>query len=107
MRLGGSSITTRITTLFIDDGGVMNDNAKRAPEWRRLVAEFFVPILGGNREMWEEANRVVIDNLLQQVLTPGPGGQDCVAWYDAYQVRWLREMAPLSGLRLQRLRPSA
>ncbi len=38
-----------ITALFIDDGGVLNDNALRGPQWQRLVAEFFVPALGGDR----------------------------------------------------------
>ncbi len=44
-------------TLFIDDGGVLSDNSRRAPEWRRLVAEFFPPRLGGEPEVWAEANR--------------------------------------------------
>lgn len=44
-------------TLFIDDGGVLSDNSRRAPEWRRLIAEFFPPRLGGEPEAWAEANR--------------------------------------------------
>ena len=31
--------------LFLDDGGVMNDNRLRGEQWRRMVAEFFTPIL--------------------------------------------------------------
>ena len=88
----------RITTLFIDDGGVLNGNALRGPEWRRLVAEFFVPILGGSPAMWEEANLVVIEKLMQEVLTLGPEGKDYMAWWDAYQVRWLKEMAAAVGV---------
>ncbi|OGO22316.1 MAG: hypothetical protein A2Z28_02000 [Chloroflexi bacterium RBG_16_51_9] len=87
----------RITTLFIDDGGVMNDNARRGPEWSRLLAEFFVPRLGGSRAAWEAANRD-IDRLIQGVLTPSAGGQDYLAWYDAYLVRWLKEMAAVVGV---------
>ena len=87
-----------ITTLFIDDGGVMNDNARRGPEWRRLVAEFFVPILGGSPAMWEAANRIVIDRVIQEVSTPGIGEQDYLRWYDAYLLRWMREMAEIVGV---------
>ena len=32
-----------IRYVFLDDGGVINDNSLRAPQWRRLVGEFFVP----------------------------------------------------------------
>jgi hypothetical protein len=51
--------------LFLDDGGVMNDNRLRGPQWQRLVAEFFVPRLGGTQEAWSEANRIVISRLLE------------------------------------------
>jgi FMN phosphatase YigB (HAD superfamily) len=43
--------------IFLDDGGVLNDNSLRAPQWQRLVGEFFVPRLGGTPEAWAEANR--------------------------------------------------
>lgn len=33
--------------LSLDDGGVMNDNARRAPQWRRLVGDFLIPRPGG------------------------------------------------------------
>lgn len=51
--------------IFLDDGGVMNDNEVRGPQWQRLVAEFFVPRLGGTPEAWPEANFVVINRLLE------------------------------------------
>lgn len=50
--------------VFLDDGGVMNDNSQRALQWQRLVSEFFVPLLGGTPDAWIEANRVVIDHIL-------------------------------------------
>ncbi len=82
----------KIAALFIDDGGVMNDNALRGPEWQRLVPEFFVPILGGDRAQWAEADRIVFERMLE-ILTIGPSGQDYAKWWDEYQLRWLREMA--------------
>jgi FMN phosphatase YigB (HAD superfamily) len=47
--------------LFLDDGGVLNDNAARAPQWQRLVGEFFAPRLGGDPAAWAEANRLVME----------------------------------------------
>jgi HAD superfamily hydrolase (TIGR01509 family) len=53
----------QLPVLFLDDGGVLNDNAVRAPQWQRLVGEFFAPRLGGEPAAWAEANRVVMDDL--------------------------------------------
>lgn len=46
-------------TIFLDDGGVMNDNTPRGLQWRRLVGEYLSPRLGGSLEAWAEANKVV------------------------------------------------
>lgn len=51
----------RCTTIFLDDGGVMNDNERRSAEWRRLIGEFLSPRLGGTPEAWGEANGVVFE----------------------------------------------
>jgi HAD superfamily hydrolase (TIGR01509 family) len=52
--------------ILLDDGGVLNDNAVRGPQWQRLVAAFFAPRLGGAPEAWADANRMV----MEQVLAP-------------------------------------
>ena len=77
---------------------VMNDNARRGPEWRRLVAEFFVPRLGGDRTAWETANRDVFEDLFKNFVDPGPGDMDYVSWIEEYQKRWLRGMAEAAGV---------
>jgi hypothetical protein len=51
--------------LFIDDGGVMNDNPVRERQWRQLLGEFFPPLLGGTPAAWAEANRVVMAQLME------------------------------------------
>jgi HAD superfamily hydrolase (TIGR01509 family) len=51
----------RITTVFLDDGGVLNDNERRAAEWQRLVGEFLAPRLGGTPKAWGDANSAVFD----------------------------------------------
>ena len=43
--------------LFLDDGGVISDNSRRAPQWQRLVGEFLPPLLGGRAEDWIETNK--------------------------------------------------
>ncbi len=47
-------------TLFLDDGGVMNENSLRPEQWARLVGEFFPPILGGTSAEWVDANKKAI-----------------------------------------------
>ena len=47
---------TEVRVVFIDDGGVLNDNEARAPQWRRLLGEYLAPRLGGTREAWAAAN---------------------------------------------------
>ncbi len=53
--------TRDVTQLFIDDGGVLNDNERRGAEWRRLIGEYLSPRLGGEPPAWGEANRIVVD----------------------------------------------
>jgi len=84
--------------LFIDGGVVMNENVARAAEWRRLVAEFFQPLMGGDASTWEEANRITFARL-ESYLVHGPQGeQEFVQWYDTYRLRWLRGMAEFAGV---------
>jgi len=44
--------------VFLDDGGVLHDNERRAAEWRRLIGEYLTPRLGGTPDAWGEANRI-------------------------------------------------
>ncbi len=44
--------TRDVTQLFIDDGGVLNDNERRGAEWRRLIGEYLSPRLGGEPPAW-------------------------------------------------------
>lgn len=51
--------------ILLDDGGVMNNNQLRGEQWPPLVGEFFAPRLGGTVSAWAEANRVVVQRLLE------------------------------------------
>lgn len=90
----------RQPVLFLDDGGVMNDNRVRGEQWRRMVAEFFAPILGGAPEVWAEANRVVIDRILEPTawLARLRAAPDYQNFDDAYQLDWLHEMCAIVGV---------
>ncbi|KAG9072812.1 hypothetical protein KI688_000590 [Linnemannia hyalina] len=45
------------TAIFLDSGGVINDNAKRAPQWVRYLGEYLpTTALGGNAQVWGMAN---------------------------------------------------
>lgn len=85
--------------IFLDDGGVMNDNQLRGGQWQRLVASFFAPRLGGAPERWMDANRVVAERLLGlEELNRRMEAATTYASFDAaYQLDWLRGMIELVG----------
>jgi HAD superfamily hydrolase (TIGR01509 family) len=85
-----------LLTIFLDDGGVMNLNHLRGPQWQRLVGEFLAPLLGGAPAAWAEANRVVVEELLINLWT------NPVADYRAYHAQearaWLLGMCRHVGV---------
>jgi len=93
------TVTARLI-IFLDDGGVLNDNRARGLQWQRLVGEYFVPLLGGSAEAWSRANRVVANRLFE----PGAWRKSLQAAADyrsfdrACQVEWLRGMCELVGI---------
>ena len=87
-----------IEAIFIDDGGVMNDNATRGSQWQRLVGEFFSTKLGGDRQAWERANAIVFERQFERLESGTLLERDYTeAWHEE-EVRWLREMCELVGV---------
>lgn len=86
--------------LFLDDGGVMNDNTVRGPQWERLVGEFFPPILGGSSEAWAEANRAVATALLEPAawLRRLDGMSDYATFLQRYRLDWMTFMCEMVGV---------
>ena len=88
-----------VRVLFVDDGGVLNDNERRAPEWRRLLGEFFGPRLGGTPEAWAAANAAVFPGTWERYLahlrvaTTGVRG-----FLRSEDRRWLLEMCAAVGV---------
>ncbi len=88
-------------TIFVDDGGVMNDNSVRGPQWQRLVSEFFAPRLGGHQESWALANRNIIADEPWHMILEGfarEPQQGFQKYNDDYLWEWLRSMCQLVGV---------
>ena len=85
-------------TIFLDDGGVMSDNALRGEQWQRLVGEFFAPRLGGDPASWAKANRVAFEPLFLKYESQLRDDPYDVFWNDAYQREWLQVMCDHVGV---------
>ncbi len=84
-------------TLFLDDGGVMNNNDLRAPQWQRHVADYLAPRLGGDKEMWASANLTVAERMFkryQDTFWGIPDGE-YLGFREAYLKEWMRGMCEL------------
>ncbi|MCH7953608.1 MAG: hypothetical protein IIC25_06925, partial [Chloroflexi bacterium] len=84
--------------LFLDDGGVLNDNSLRGPEWLRLVGEFMPARLGGTAEQWASANRVVFSPVwgnLTKRLADFASHQE---FQRTYATDWMRGMCAHVGI---------
>jgi len=88
-----------VRAVFLDDGGVLNDNERRAVEWRRLLGEFFAPRLGGTAAAWGEANMTVYDALWDDWRALRQRGEDSPPnWWPDQDERWLSGMCDLVGV---------
>jgi HAD superfamily hydrolase (TIGR01509 family) len=91
--------TARPRVLFVDDGGVMNDNRLRGPQWQQLVGEYLSPRLGGRPEQWAQANA----SAEAADLWTGTGFQRrphvrFATLYREYQLAWMRVMCEHVGI---------
>jgi FMN phosphatase YigB (HAD superfamily) len=86
--------------VFLDNGGVMNNNALRGPQWQREIANFFVPLLGGTHEAWREANRTVADGIFEAENWQKrlQAATDFASFDRAYQRDWLVGMCQFVGV---------
>ena len=93
-----------IRNIFLDDGGVINDNSRRPAQWRRLVGEFFAPRLGpgGDPAAWAEANRSTLDpvfvRFLERMAAWDDASSDLRREIDLYDLDWLDSMAAEVGV---------
>src|ERR1700694_5226959 len=88
--------------LFIDDGGVRNENARRGRQWQRLVGPYFSSRLGGASQAWTAANADVAHRLFAEYEThfnADPGASFSKYWA-TYQEAWLGGMCTAVGVAL-------
>ena len=85
--------------VFLDDGGVLNDNERRAPEWRRLLGEFFAPRFGGTPTAWGDANMVVFGAIWDDWYRAKANGTELGPdWFPKQDERWLSGMFERVGV---------
>jgi phosphoglycolate phosphatase-like HAD superfamily hydrolase len=89
----------KITTLFVDKGGVLIDNTTLGPQYRRLLGEFLPTELGGDPHAWENANvdaaHRAFDRYQHAYMTaPSTSIRE---WYAEDVRRWLYEMCDEVG----------
>jgi HAD superfamily hydrolase (TIGR01509 family) len=89
-----------VPTIFLDDGGVLNDNTARAPQWRRLVGRFLAPVLGGSEEAWGDANVAVMTAILEPAAWAArlEAATDYANFQRRYHLDWLTAMCALVGV---------
>jgi phosphoglycolate phosphatase-like HAD superfamily hydrolase len=89
----------KITTLFIDKGGVLVDNTTLSPQYRRLLGEFLPTELGGDPDAWANANVGAAQRAYdryQQAYMTAPS-MSIREWYAEDVRRWLYEMCDEVG----------
>lgn len=87
-------------TIFLDDGGVMNDNEQRGMQWRRMVGEYFIPLFGGTSEAWSEANYRVSTQMFEadRWSLRLKAAANFASFDRAYQLDWLQGMCKIVGV---------
>ena len=84
--------------LFLDDGGVLNDNGLRGPEWLRLIGEFMPARMGGTAEQWMRANQVVFPRVWGDIQMRLPEFASYQEFLRAYATSWMSGMSTHLGL---------
>jgi beta-phosphoglucomutase-like phosphatase (HAD superfamily) len=84
--------------LFIDDGGVLNDNRIRGGEWLRLIGEFMPARLGGTPEQWAIANSAVFPQVWADLTRQMPLFASFEEFQRTYATSWMRLMCAEIGI---------
>jgi nitroreductase/phosphoglycolate phosphatase-like HAD superfamily hydrolase len=93
------TIPAKRLELFLDDGGVLNDNRLRRPEWVRLIGEFMPPRLGSTGKEWVSANQAVMaGHWLDLLPAPMSTYQTQREFHAAYALSWMSKMCARVGV---------
>src|SRR5690349_20877534 len=84
--------------LFLDDGGVMSDNAVRAPQYVKLIGEYMAPRFGGTPEQWGAANRAIFPAVWHDIVARLPEFSTHRQFYRTYNLDWMRRICGEAGM---------
>jgi phosphoglycolate phosphatase-like HAD superfamily hydrolase len=84
--------------LLLDDGGVLNDNALRGPEWLRLIGEFMPARKGGTAEQWATANSAIFPALWGDLQKRLPEFRNHREFHRTLAVDWMSSMCACVGV---------
>jgi beta-phosphoglucomutase-like phosphatase (HAD superfamily) len=87
-----------LRVVFLDDGGVLNDNGRRGPEYLRLLGEYLPSRLGGVAGQWEAANRSVVPPLWTDMQSRIGTFASHADFQREYELRWLGGMCAHVGV---------
>ena len=87
----------KITTLFVDKGGVLVNNDELGAQYQRLIAEYLPRILGGEPTGWADANVWAFDRQWArwEAAARSPATMTIREWFDADAAKWLYDMCEM------------
>jgi phosphoglycolate phosphatase-like HAD superfamily hydrolase len=86
--------------LFLDDGGVLNDNALRPAQYLTLIGEFLPPRLGATAELWRDANRAAAPAAWRDIVARLPEFKSHREFHLTYGLDWMKRMCDGAGVAL-------
>ena len=90
-----------IEYVFLDNGGVITDNTRRGPQYRRLAGQYFVAHFGGTQGLWEDANVRIWPVAWQRFLARVENwhaGRDILHEVWLHDLDWMRSMLAAGGI---------
>jgi FMN phosphatase YigB (HAD superfamily) len=90
----------KITTLFVDKGGVLVNNDELGTQYQRLIAEYLPTVLGGGARSWSDANVWAFDRQLERWrdasrMAPATNIRQ---WFADDARNWLYDMCEMVGV---------
>ena len=87
-----------VRAVFIDDGGVLNDNRVRGCEYRALIGEFMSARFGGSAQQWAEANGRTFSPLWADLQSRITDFTTHEAYQREYELLWIHRMCCSMGV---------
>ena len=88
--------------VFLDDGGVMNDNSIRGLQYQKLVGEYFSPRFGGEPHKWAESNFYFVSEIMKEYSAAIKEGFDIdyTTYHKDFVKKWVEDMFSYVGVEI-------